>query len=108
MIGQMSASAGTLLVTVTTLEQVEVNVSASVTPHESGVVPTGKSEPDAGVQVVVNGAVPPLTVGANVKAIDLPSGEVADGAGQRIVGVLFPAVRPETSTDGGLIAPLAS
>jgi hypothetical protein len=54
---------------------------ASVAVQASGVLPTGKSEPDAGVQRDEIGAVPPETVGANDTGTALPVVDVADGAG---------------------------
>ncbi len=50
------------------------------------VTPTGNSEPDEGTQIDETGAVPPETVGANVRTTRLPRGEVADGAGQMMAG----------------------
>jgi hypothetical protein len=37
---------------------------ASVAVQAAGVVPTGNSEPEAGMQMLVTGATPPLTIGA--------------------------------------------
>jgi hypothetical protein len=52
--------------------------AASVAVHETGVVPTGKSDPEFGTQLVVIGCVPPATVGvANDTATGLPFGDVA-------------------------------
>jgi len=48
------------------------------------VVPTEKSEPDAGEQLVEIGATPPLTEGVNVTEMGLPSGEVNTGEGHEI------------------------
>jgi hypothetical protein len=90
-----------------------VSCLASVALQVSGVDPTGKSEPDAGEQVEVTGAVPPETVGENVSGIGPPVEDVPDGAGHEIVGALVAdggvvdaPVRIATSADGALIAPV--
>jgi len=57
---------------------------ASVALHVSGVLPTGKSDPEAGVHREEIGAVPPETIGANDTGTALPAIDVADGAGHMI------------------------
>jgi hypothetical protein len=61
---------------------------ASVTVHETVVVPTGKVLPLGSEHVVLTGAAPPLTVGAlYVTGIGLPVGDVrATGAGHESCG----------------------
>ena len=51
-------------VTVTVNEQVSLSPWASVTVQVTVVVPMGNKEPEAGVQLVVMGVLPPTTVGA--------------------------------------------
>jgi hypothetical protein len=66
---------------------------ASIAVQLKSVLPTGNSEPEAGVQLEDSGAVPPDTVGEKVTRTGAPSGEVADGAGQMMAG---------GAADGGL------
>lgn len=59
-------------VTVTVNVHARVVCDASVLVQRTVFVPTGNSEPDAGVQLVCTGAVPPDTAGvANVTAMPL-------------------------------------
>jgi hypothetical protein len=68
---------GVVNVTVTTLVQLTVPVE-SVAEQVTGVLPTGKSEPDGGVHVVVTGGVAPMTSrGTRVMTTGLPSSDVA-------------------------------
>jgi hypothetical protein len=77
---------------------------ASTALHVSDVEPTGKSDPDAGEQVVVTGGRPPTTTGANLTITGLPSSDEAVGAVQLIDGafVAVIGVGPDTSADGRL------
>jgi hypothetical protein len=51
-------------VKVTLNEQLATRDCESVTAQVTGVVPSRKSDPDAGVQVTVTGDAPPVVVGA--------------------------------------------
>ena len=73
----------------------------STAVHVNDVVPTGKSDPDGGEQVVDTGVTPPVTVGVSVTAIALPSSDVITGDGQAIVGPVDVGTRPETSGERG-------
>ena len=84
---------------------------ASVAVQLKGVVPTVKSEPEAGVQPPAIGAVPPLDDGRRVTDIGFPSGDVTTGEGhvtdKGTAGGWGPAggwdpagVWPTTSIDG--------
>jgi hypothetical protein len=76
---------------------------ASAAVHEKLVLPTAKSDPDAGEQVVVTGAVPPLISGRSVTAIAFPSGDVRTGEGHAIeTGTPAPATN---SADGAPSVP---
>jgi hypothetical protein len=90
--------------TVTTALHEAVRCKASTALHVSEVEPTGKSDPDAGEQVVVTGAKPPATTGANLTTTGLPSADEAMGAAQASDGgfVAVASVRPDTSADGAL------
>src|SRR5437773_3748116 len=54
---------GCLSTTVTVKEQLAVWAAASLAVQVTVVVATGKNDPGAGVQEVVTGGVPPVTVG---------------------------------------------
>jgi hypothetical protein len=90
MSGHEIESGATVVVTevkavTTTFELHEALASlASMAVQTSPVVPTGKSDPDAGTQLDETGAVPPETVGENVTTTGFPSDDVADGAGHMI------------------------
>lgn len=76
-------------VTVTATPQEADCCTASFAVHVTEVVLTGKFVPEAGVQVVVTGAFPPVVVGAAKEtATALPSIDCAEtGAGHAIVKV---------------------
>jgi hypothetical protein len=97
-------------VTMTTLEHDPVRAAASVAEQFSGVVPTWNSDPDAGTQVVVTGAVPPATSAEKLTGTGAPEYEVAVGDGHEMVGApIAPApARPATSCDGMLTRRAAS
>lgn len=72
----------------------------------NGVVPTGNSDPDGGVHVVVTGGVPPDVTVTNVTATGFPVDDEALGALQVMdnVGVVPAGVCPTASFEFGLIA----
>jgi hypothetical protein len=77
--------------------------------QENDVVPTENFEPDTGEQFVEAGATPPLIVGVNVTAMELPSGEVNTGDGHEIERAGTAAgTLPEISGDGEPSAPALS
>jgi hypothetical protein len=74
--------------TITAERHDAVSLFASTALQLMSVVPTGNSEPEAGVQLDETGALPPDTLGEKVTATGAPSGEVAEGTGHRIVGAV--------------------
>jgi hypothetical protein len=81
----------------------------SVAVQVKEVLPTEKTEPDAGEQAMVTGGAPPLTVGVSVTGIGLPSGDVKTGEGQvAVIGGITAGVLPLTSPDPGPEAPVLS
>jgi hypothetical protein len=107
--GQVIAGGGGGPETITTALHEADRCNVSTTLQVSDVEPTGKSDPDAGEQVVVTGERPPTTTGANVTITGLPSSDEAVGAAQLIDGG-FAAVKGvcfDASADGSLITPAA-
>jgi hypothetical protein len=102
--------AGGLYVTTTDVLHDAVNCRASIAVHVVGVEPTENSDPDAGEQEALTGAVPPEIAGEKVTATGLPSVDVPTGVGHWIIGGALgaPGVIPDTSIDAALIAPVAS
>jgi len=89
--------------TTTTVLHEAVALSASTALHVTGVEPTGNSEPEAGEQPVVTGAVPPATVVLTGTLTGFPSVEVAVGALQMTdSGVAGVGVWPLTSLEYAL------
>jgi hypothetical protein len=73
--------------------------TASMAVQTRPVVPTGKSDPEAGTQLDFTGAVPPDTVGAYVTTTGFPSDDVADGAGHMIASGVLVGGLYVTTTD---------
>jgi hypothetical protein len=80
----------------------------SVTVQVNGVLPIGNIVPDAGEQLAVTGAAPPVTVGLKFTATGLPSDDEPVATGQMIDGrgATPVAVTPDASVDGSLSAPV--
>src|SRR5437016_371317 len=91
----------------TTELQEAVCSNESVAVQASGVTPTEKCEPEAGVHAAVAGGAPPVIVGVKVTDTGTPLGEVADGAGHVTARVVAPLalVGPLTSAEGELTDP---
>ena len=83
--------------------------NASIAVQVKEVLPTAKSEPDAGEHAVVIGWTPPLAVGVSVTDMDFPSGDVKTGDGhETATGWGASGVRPATSDVPGPTSPVLS